>query len=179
MDVDVDRAGDGGNLFHELLGNGEVALAATDDLDVDGRGQAEVKDLVGDVGGGEEEGAVRELLAEVGSKEAHVLLGVALAWLERDQNLAIRVGDGGAVREGEVDAAGWQADVVEDELYFIDGNNSANFLFDGGEVLLGVFEPQTFGGIDVEAHLPGVDVGEEVLPDEEQHRKRGLRRGRR
>ncbi len=56
--------------FMQLRGELVVALAAAGDLEIDGRGQAEVEDLVGDVGGREEEGAVGELLREIGADEA-------------------------------------------------------------------------------------------------------------
>ena len=52
----------------------------------------------------------------------------------------------------------------------------ADLLLDGGEVLLGVLNAHADGRVDVQAHLAGVDVGEEVFADEEHD---GDARGRR
>ena len=75
------------------------------------------------------------------------------------------------MREGEIDAAVGQADVVEDEIDALDGDEGANLFFDLREVLLGVLDAHAFGRVDVEAHLAGVDVGKEVAADEEDERQ--------
>jgi len=172
VDVDVDSAGNLRDLFGELGGEVEVGGFVAGDLEVDGSGQTEVENLVGDVGRGEEEVAVGELLLEVVAQDACVTLGVFAAGLEGDEDVAIAVGDGGRVAEGEVDAAVGQADVVEDEVDAVGGDLGADFLLDGGEVLFGVLEAHALRRIDVQLHLAGVDVREEVAADEEDHGER-------
>ena len=52
--MDIDGAAHVANAFEELEGDGIIGLVVlgrADDLDVDGRGQAEVEDLADDVGG--------------------------------------------------------------------------------------------------------------------------------
>ncbi len=99
-------------------------------------------------------------------------LWFAAAGLERDLDLAIGVGDGGGGAEGEIDAAVGQADVVEDELDLRGRDQGADLALDGGEVLLGVLDAHALGRVDVQAHLAGVDIGEEVAADEEEQGKR-------
>ncbi len=118
--------------------------------------------------GVKEEGGAGELGAEIVAQQPHVFGRVALAGLERDEDFAVGVRDGRVGAEGEVDAAVGQADVVEDELGFVRRDDGADVALDGGEVLLGILQAQTHGRVDMQAHLAGIDVGEEVLADEKE-----------
>ena len=61
----VHRAGNRRHLLFQLPGDLVIAFeVAPDHLDVDRRRQAEVQDLVGDIGGLEVEAAIREFLVE-------------------------------------------------------------------------------------------------------------------
>ena len=84
------------DLLRDLVVGGGVAAQH---LDVDGRGQAEVQNLVGDVGGLEEEDHVGELLVEPLAQAVGVFGGGAvLLRLERDQDIAIADADASGCR---------------------------------------------------------------------------------
>ena len=111
----VDRSGDlddaASDLFRHFIGCVLVA-DCPDDLDVDGRGQAEVEHLRRDVRREEEEGLIGELLGERRPHLAHVLLGGEMVLLQSDEDLAVRRGDQRALAERQVEAAVGDADVV-------------------------------------------------------------------
>ena len=89
--------------------------------------------------------------------------GVALAGLERDQDLAVGVGDGGVLPKARLMPPLGRPMLSRMSSISLGRDDLADLFFDGGEVLLGVFEAHAFGRVDVQAHLAGVDVGEEVL----------------
>src|SRR3954447_24784541 len=51
-------------------------------------------------------------------------------------------------------------------------NRLADFVLDIGEYLLGLLDAGTGGRSGVPSHLSRVNIREEVLPDDRQHRKR-------
>ena len=138
-------------------------------MKINGRGQAEVENLVRDVRRREEEGGIRELLAQIVTQGAHIFLRVLLARLECDLNITVGVGDRRGVAKGQIDTAVRQANVVDDQLNAFGGNHVADFALDGSEVLLGILQAKTLGWVDMQVHLAGVDVGEEVAANEEEH----------
>ncbi len=96
VNMDVDRSRNGGDACEDALGDGIVLLGAAGNLNIDRRRQTEVEDLIGDVGRGKEEGASGEFGGEIVAQQAHVFGGVALAGIERDKDVSIGIGDGGA-----------------------------------------------------------------------------------
>ena len=78
LEAEVDEAGDGAKLVEHVAGDGAVAcVVGAVDLDVDGRGQAEVEDLRDDVGGQEVEGGAGELARQAFAQGADVVGGGA------------------------------------------------------------------------------------------------------
>ena len=105
--VDVDHPRHAAHPLRNLPGErvvGSPVLAH--DLDVDGRGQAEIQDLANDVAGLEEECRVRELSGELLAQRLHVREGrVTTLGLQGNQDLAVGGADGRAVAERQVDPA--------------------------------------------------------------------------
>ena len=154
----------GGDLARDFVVRRGVAAHH---LDVDRGGQAEVQNLVGDVGGLEEEDHVGELLVEALAQAVGVLGGGAVVFgFERDQDVAVADAEGRAVAEGEVEAAVGHADVVDDVLDFARRNDLADFVFDFGEDLLGLLDARAGGGAGVQAHGAGIHGREEIAADQ-------------
>ena len=86
--------------------------------------------------------------------------------LERDQDLAVGRRHERRVAEGQVDAAGGEADVVEDGVDLVGRDRLADHVLDLGEAALGLLEARAGRGADVQAELPGVDRREEVHADQ-------------
>ena len=164
VDVHVDRSRNGEDALQNLLRQLVVSLAAAGHGDVDRRRQAKIQNLVGDVRGHEEEGAVRKLLRQILAQPAHVLFRMPLAGVQRDQNLPVGVRDGGVRTEGKVDAAIRKSNVVEDQLDLIGRNHPADLGFNRGKVLLGVFNAQALGRIHMQRHLPESTYGKKSSP---------------
>src|SRR5262249_24570676 len=93
--------------------------------------------------------------------------------VERYEDLAVGRSDGGDVDECQVDAAGGEADVVQ-KLGNLDGwNDVADLGLDLREDSLSLFDASAFGGADVESHLAGIDIWEEVAADHQGKQQRG------
>ncbi len=144
------------------------------DADVDGGGQAEVEDLAGDVGGLEVEAGVGESGRQPAAQLAHVVgRRRVLALLERHEDLAVRLPEGGAVSEGQVEGLGRHADVVHDQAHLAGRYNLADLLLDRGEQPLGLLQPGAGRSVDVQAELAGVHRWEEVTPHKGQQGRPG------
>ena len=75
-------------------------------LHIDGRGQAEIQNLVGDVGGFEEKDHVGKPFVEALAQAVGVLGGGAVVLcFQRNQDVAVADAEGRAVAEGQVEAA--------------------------------------------------------------------------
>ena len=168
MHVDIGRARNARDTIGEPLGDFVVRLrVAADDLQVDGRRQSEIDDLARDIRGLEEEVHVGELLVEALAKTCLVFGGRAVLFLvQRDENLAIGGRDRRNVALRDRGPTVRDADVVDQHLEFTRRNDGADFALDSGEAGFGFLEARAGGGARVEAHLAGIDVREEVLPDE-------------
>ena len=93
--------------------------------------------------------------------------------LQRDQDLAIHRSDRCRVAQRDVDAAIGQADVVEDHVDLVVADDIADGVLDLREILLGLLDPCAGRGADVQAHLPGVDLREEIHAKPREQGKRG------
>ena len=115
VDVNVDRAGNQRHAPFDFLRNLVVRLrVSSDHLDVHGRGQAEIQNLIGDVRSLKEKRQVGELGSKIGPQFASVILsGTVMSLAEGNQDFAVARPDRGAVAEGEIDAGIWKADVVQ------------------------------------------------------------------
>ncbi len=136
------------------------------DLDVDGRGQAEVEDLRDDVRGKEIEGGAGKLAREVGAKGTHEVGGGSVFFLEGDEDVGITGTNkaGGGVLG--VERAVGQADVVEDIVDLIGRDLFAEVLLDEVAETRGFFDAGTAARAEMEDEGAVVGAGEEVLPEE-------------
>src|ERR1700761_7807651 len=91
-----------------------------------------------------------------------------MAFLERDQDLAVIVGDEGAIAEGEIVVAGRQADIVQHQAEILVGNRVADLVLDRGKGLFGGLDALPGPGADMERELACVDLREVILADEEE-----------
>ncbi len=117
-----------GNLLRDLVVGRHVGA---DELNVDGRRQAEVQDLGDDVGRLEEELHARELprqllaqLADVVRRRMMVLL------IQAHQNFCVAGADHAGVAVGKIDAGVGQPDVVEDGDQLVFGDLLPQILLD-------------------------------------------------
>lgn len=85
--------------------------------------------------------------------------------VESDEDFAVGGADGGGVAEGEVHAAGGQADVIEDGDEFIGGNHFADDVFYLVKNALRLLDARTRRSAHVEAKLAGVDEREEIASE--------------
>src|SRR5579883_2587242 len=174
MHVHIGRAGYRGDAAGHLLRDGVVGLGvAADDLQVDGRGQAEVEDLARDVRGLEEEGHVREALAQALAEEDFVVArGAVVLLVERNEDLAIGGGDGRDIALGDGGPTVRDADVIDQHLDFIGRDYGADFVLEGSEADFGLFDARPGGPARVQAHLAGIDGREKVLADQQRETER-------
>jgi hypothetical protein len=103
----IHRAGDGFHFLadfarHAVIGRG----VAAHDLNIDGHGETEVENLIGDIRRLEEEAFIGESAGEIGAQGALIFVSAAALLIgEGDENFAIGGCDGGGIAEGQVDAA--------------------------------------------------------------------------
>ena len=119
VDEYIHGAGNRRHLIADLAGQRVILRRVhAHNLDVDRHGQSEIQDLRGDVGGLKVEGLLGERAAQPVAQEPFVFLGAA-GLLQRYQDVPVGVGDirGGA--EGQVDAAGRKADVIENGIQLL------------------------------------------------------------
>ena len=102
-------------------------------MHVDGRGQAGVQNLVGDIGRFEEEHHIGKLLVQPLAQAFGGDLGGSVVLSQRNQNVAVVAPDGRAVSEGQIEAARGNADIVENRIQLPLRNDAANLLLDFGE----------------------------------------------
>ena len=142
-------------------------------LQVDGRGDAEIQNLVGDVGGFPEERDVGKLLVQVLAQAVRVFGdGSVILRLERNQDIAVIRTDVGAVAVRQADAAEGDADVIQDGIDLRGRNHAPDFGLDIGEAHLALLYPRAHRQAGVQAHLSGIDRGKEIAADERDQRHR-------
>ena len=141
-------------------------------LHVDGGGRAEVQDLADDVGGQEGEGRTGEVPGQLFAQRLDETGGRAVAFLQRDQDIAVLRADAAGVGIGAVDAADRQADIVDDGVELVGGNDPADAVLDMVEQRRRLLDPGADGRADVEADLPRIDRGEEIAAQHRHQRER-------
>jgi len=163
MDMGVHNTGNGDNLAEQMLGDSVVVFwITTDDLEVDGSGQAKIQNLVGHVSGREEEGFFGKFLSELLSQQAGVLQGAPFARRERNLDVAVGIANSGGIGKCEIEAAVRQTNVIENHVDAALREKLANLIFDGGEDTLRFFDAGSGGRQDMQTHLAGIYVGEKV-----------------
>ena len=135
-------------------------------LHVDGRGQPEVENLVGDVGGLEEEGDIRKLSVEPFAQPVGILRrGAVVFRLERNQDVAVAHAQRGIVAVSQVESAVGEPDVVDDGIHFAGGMVLRISRSIRTKSSLTLFQARPRRGARVQPHLPGIHRGEEVAAD--------------
>lgn len=156
------------------LGDLVVPGIPANHLQVDGSGQAEVQDLIGNVGGLEEESRVREFLAQTIAQFDGVIRGGAVVvGLEGNQNIAVAGSQRADIAEGQIETAERDANIIDDGVDFVRWDGVPDFLVDLGKQDFGLFDARAGGRHGVQAHLAGIDGGEEIAPGEDDQEKRG------
>ena len=83
-------------------------------------------------------------------------------FVEGNEDFAVHRADGGGIAQGDVDAAVGQADVVENDVDLVVADDLADGGFDLGEIVLGLLDARAGRGADVQAHLAGIHLREEI-----------------
>ena len=172
LHVDVGGAGNVPHAIRNLLRDQVIAgHVGAGELNIDGRGQAEVQDLGDDVGRLEEELHAGKLprqtlaqLADVVRRRMMVLL------IQAHQNLRVAGPDHAGVAVREIDAGIRQADVVENRDQLVFRDLRPQILFDFVAQPRRLLHAQPGAAANVKPHLAGIDAGKEILSQEEnQH----------
>ena len=151
-------------------------LASTlgpDDLNVDGRRQAEIQNLADDIGGEEIERDARKFARQPLAQLADVFVGGAMLRLQVDQNVGVHGSDRrrGAVRH--VDGAVRQADIIDDAGDFLRRNDALDGGLDQIAQARGLLDARAGLGAEVQIELAGVGGREEILAEPGNQQKNG------
>ena len=173
------RLADG--LLHARIGNaGHTAQLAQDaiaesgglvqivagDLYVNrGRG-AEIQNLADNIGGREGECHAGKIARQFLAQPPHIVGGGPVAFLQRDQDIAVAGADGAGIVIGDIGRAGGKTDIVDDRVHLAGGNDAADIGFDAGEFRQGVFQAGASRQTGVQHHLTGINGGEEIRAEE-------------
>ena len=134
--------------FNRLLRELVVVRTAARHLQINGRGQTEVQNLVGDVGRREEEGGRGKIRVQIGAQFAHVKSACSrLAGLQRDQDVAVGIGRRSrwSLKARLMPPLG--SPMLSRMSLIWSGRNDVTYLLlDGGKVLLGIFGRMPCGG---------------------------------
>ena len=122
----------------------------------------EIQNLVHDVGGLEEELQLRKALWQLAPEIGHMLRRRRVLFIERDKDFAVHRPDRRRVGERDVNSAIGQADIVEDDIDLIIADDVADGAFDFREIALRFLDLRARRRADMQAHLPGIDLREEV-----------------
>ena len=173
LQMHVGRSADLRHPGLDLLGQGKVFGVGSGDLDIDGRGQAEVQNLAHDIRSRKGELHVRKIVLEPLPEHAHIVRrGTVMLRVERHEDFTVGGTDGGIVAEGEIDAAGGQADVREDGAHLVRRHHLANDLGDCIEARLGHLEPGAFRRPAMQAELARIHRGKEIPPEKRDEAER-------
>src|SRR5512135_1618365 len=91
--------------------------------------------------------------------------------LERDQNLAVGGSDRRRIAEREIYAAQRQTDIVQQKTRLRRRHDPPDARLHGVEDLIGLFQPRSGGGSDMETKLPGVHEREKILSGKRQQKR--------
>ena len=95
LDAQVGGSGDVLDLVEQLLGEGAIAVqVGADDLDIDGRGKAEVEDLRDHVDGQRVEGHAGKARGRMCAELLHIIVGGVMLFGKRDLNVGVGGADG-------------------------------------------------------------------------------------
>src|SRR4029077_13978859 len=178
VNVNIGGSGNMRNPVRELAGYLVVrARVSPDYLQIDGRRNPEVQDLGGDIGRLEEKGRVGESLAESFPELHLIIAGRAVVLLERNQDFAVGAGDGRNLALGEASPAIYDPDVIDQGVHLVGRDHVSYFVFNRGEPYLGLFEAGARWSARIQAHLAGVNVGEEILTHQPCQAQRSDRNG--
>ena len=161
---------DGRNTLLQFLGDAQIlGPIVADGAHVDLRGDAEVENLRDHVGGLEIEHAFREARRQRLAQLADVVQRRSVVLFQRDQNHAVVEAGRGAVAEGVIIGTGRQADIVDDQVAFVLGDDLADLVLHRLENLLGLLDACAGRGAHVELNLAAIDDRKEVAADEHEH----------
>ena len=172
-----DAPGNISDFVQHFFRNRAVAIQIwSHDLDVDGRGQAEVQNLRNDIDGEYVERDARIIMCQHASEFFNILVRWPVFFRELDLDVGIGGADRRGGRVGKIQARVGQADVIDDGDDLIGGNVLADGAVDVIAKRGSLFDARTGAGPDVDLELPGIYGGEEVLPQprrQQRHRADG------
>ncbi len=159
-----------GNLLRDLVVGRHVGA---DQLNIDGRGQAEVQNLGNDVGRLEEEFHAGKLPRQTFAQPANVVRrGMMMLLVQAHQNLRVAGANDAGVAVRKIDTGIRQPDVVENRDQLVFRNLLPQVLFDFVAQPRRLLHAQAGTAANVKPHLAGIDAGEEILA-QEKHQHHG------
>ncbi len=163
----VGHARNGGDPALQVFGDAQILGAVVADrAHVDLRRDAEIENLRHHVGRLEVEDTLREGRRKHLAQLADIVDCRWVIFLERDQYDAVVEAGRGAVAERVVVGTLRQADIVDDRLAFVLGDDLADLVFHSLENLLGLFDARARRRAHVQLDLAAVDDREEVAADD-------------
>ncbi len=137
------------------------------DLNIDGRGEAEIQHLADDVGGLEIEGGVGKATGQFGPHPAHIIHRRVVACIELDQDFRVIASDIVGGDQGQI-VEQRHADHVVDGAKLGRRDDLADFPFDRQHLLFGLLHAQCRGSAIMQLDDAHIGSGEEVGADGEK-----------
>ena len=177
LDARVGCAGNIADLIEHALGEGAVAVeVGADDLNIDGRREAEVENLGDDVHRQRVKSDAGILACQHVAQTLDIGRGGVVIFGELHLDVGVGRADGRGGRVGEIQSRVRQADVIDDGDHLIGGNLLADGVVDVVAEQGRLFNARAGAGAHVNLELAGVHGGEEVLPQrgrQKPHRTHG------
>ena len=173
----IRRAGNAGNLFRQLLRDFIIRCGvAPGHLHVDGRRQAEIQNLIGDIGRFEKHHQIGESFVQPLAELLGIDLSGGVLRLQGNQDFAVAHADGRTVAESQIEAAIRQADIVENGIQLARSNHAAYLILDIGEDHLRTFDTGAGWSSRMQPDLPGINGGEEIAAHQVHQAERSKRK---
>ena len=170
----VDDAVDRREPLLDLAGDTKVVCAVVaDGANVDLRWQSEVQDLRDHVGRLEIEDRLGKRDRQFPPQTAHIFRGRCMALLQGDLHGAVVHPDGRSVAEGQIVGPRREADIVDDQVEIMGGDDLADLVLDGLEEPFGRLDAHAGGAADMELKAAGVDHRKKVAADHGEDRAAG------
>ena len=172
LNARVGDAGDAADLRQQGEGVGVVrGVVLAGDLHVERCRRAEVQDLADHVRRQEGEGGAGEVARQPLAQHPRQGIAGVLALAHRDQHVAVEGADGAGVVVARVDAAGRQADVVDDAGDLLAREQLAKLRLDAADERRHLLDAGAGGRADMDAQGRRLDLGEEVATELRQQQE--------
>jgi hypothetical protein len=167
LNTKIYRAGDEFQAVQQVVRKHPIGLKiASEDLDVNGSGQAEIENLADDIRGQEIKGDAGEILGEFDAQFVNVLGGGMMILGKFGEDIGVARTDRRGIAVGKIDTAVRQADIVNQTGQFGLRNLFADDCFDLVAERGGFFDARAGGSAHVQFEFAAVHFREKVLPEE-------------